>query len=264
MARYIRAESKPMWNSVILLGIPALLVAGALGMSGFVNFWAAIFLLTVGFAGLAYGLLSAPLGATRSLKLSGVAACVFAYLLLLWLLFVPAPLDTIVGIPKGNYLDGQMVLGLKWQSNYFPVNITVMNKTTIEYANINGYVQTSSPAIVRAAIYGGINQCIVTSENPAIDVSQGELSFEKNGKYVSIPVLQPDEQIPATIYRIVCAKLAPHSKVDVVVATAGEAKPSWAIVQFEYDAANRHRGPIATRQCFLSSCADMPTKIAEK
>lgn len=259
MARYVRADEAPVRAWITLLGIIPLYGGIGFAMTGYINFWVGIAILIATALAFAVHFWVANKTLSPRVRVSGVALIVSALALMLWFVFVPAPLGVVIDAPSGNYQKGEQIFGLEWREDYYPVNITISNDSDHAYENFISHFTTNLRLIARAGVSGGINQCIATPENTAIDISQATLSVP--GKNLSIPLFQSNKQFPASIYRVRCDKISPHSRIDVILALDGSAKPTWAIGSFRYDAVNRHRGPLYIPRCFEVACPNMPSKF---
>jgi hypothetical protein len=255
MAKYVRVEEAPIRSWITLLGILPLYGGIGFAMTGYINFWAgiAVLVLTAGAFAIHFWLANKRL--SPRLRIVGVIVIFGALGLTLWAVFVPAPLQVVISAPSNNYRKGTRVLGLEWKEDEAPVRFTITNDTDLSYENFDSYYKTDLMLIARVGVYGGINTCTPSPENTAMTITQSTLSAAE----ASIPVLEPDQQNPATIYRVRCDKLSPHSHIDVVLAVANTTKPAWAIGSFRYDAVNRHRGPKFFPKCLADKCSDLPS-----
>jgi hypothetical protein len=257
VAKYIRADTDSISAWLVAYGLPGLLFVVGFAMTGYLDFWFGVSAMVIA-AAILIGDAWIRHKWTKKQRICVTSATCFALATILWFVFVPAPLQVVIDIPPGNYPKDEHIFGLQWAENYFPLNVTVSNDTDIAYENFDSYFRTDSIWIARAGVNGGINQCMATPENAAIGITQATISTEN--KSVSIPLFQSDNQYPASIYRVRCDKIAPHSHVDIILALNG-VKATWAIGSFRYDAANRRRGPFYIPKCLINSCPNMPSKF---
>jgi hypothetical protein len=257
VVKYIRADNDTISAWLVAYGLPGLLFAVGFAMTGYLNFLVGILAMGVAATILIGDAWVRHKTWTRRQRIGTTSAICVAYAAILWFVFVPAPLKVVIDAPPGNYPNGENIFGIQWAENYFPLNITMINDTDIAYENFDSYFRTDGVLIIRAGVSGGINQCTATPENTAISISQATLSTENKSR--SIRLFENDKQYPASIYRVRCDKVAPHSHIDVVLALGGKA--NWAIGSFRYNAANRLRGPLYTPKCLVDACPNLPASF---
>ncbi len=256
MAKYARVDEAPLRSWLTLLGIIPLYGSIGFAMTGYINFWLGVGIIVLSTLAFAVHFWLSNKAQSQRLRVSGVIVIVTVLLCTLWIVFVSAPLQVVIDVPPGNYPKGQQIFGIEWMEGYSPVNVTASNNTDIVYENFDSYFRTDGVWIARAGVNGGINQCVATPENTLGEITQA--SFSIPDKKLSIPLFQSDKQFPASIYRVRCDKLAPHSHIEILLAINNPKTPEWAIGSFRFNAANRHRGPFFIPKCFFSSCPDMP------
>lgn len=80
---------------------------------------------------------------SRKRRLCGVAIIALIYITTVWLVYAPAPLDTLITTVDANYEDGSStVIGVPWKSDYWPVNIRIGNDTDHVYDGYDAYIRT--------------------------------------------------------------------------------------------------------------------------
>jgi hypothetical protein len=259
MAKYVRAEPFSIRPWLIALGVLPLLIAVGFAMTGFINFKFGIIIMIVCTLLLAadFWYISKSIQLVKRICVEGIIFFVLS--LILWFIFVSAPLSVLIDAPPGNYPKGEDILGIQWTGEYSPVIITLINDTDIEYNNFDSYVRTDNKFIAHVGVYGGINNCIATPENTSLLIFNPTLSDDK--KEISVPLFQENKQFPASIYRIRCDRISMRSHVNVVLAVIGPTNPTWTIGSFQYAAANRSRGPLFFSKCLSGPCSNIPTKF---
>jgi hypothetical protein len=255
MARYIRADEAPIRSWITLLGIIPLYGGIGFAMTGYINFWVGVVVLILTAVALAVHFWLANEIRPLRIRITGVIVISAALAATLWLVFVSAPIDVLISAPPGNYQKGTRVLSLEWKDGETPVQVRIANESELPYENFDSYYRVDSTTISRVGIYSGINTCAATPENKISTLAQASISVDG----VSIPLFQPDQQNPASVYRVRCNKLAAHSHIDIVLAIAGSEKPKWDIGSFRYDALNRHRGPQFFPKCLVEPCKELPS-----
>jgi hypothetical protein len=269
MAKYVRADSvkseqleHPVRTWLIEMGLVPAVVAIGLAMTGYVNFYFGLVLLTLGIAIIALLFWFKNTVRTKTFRVTGVAAVGIIYAITLWFLFVAAPLNVIMGVPSQNYQTGQTVLGFQWTENYRPVNVSILNDTSVEYSNFDSYYHVDTAMIAKVGIFADINNCIASPEVAAgVRIAQVSVDFTGSNGSHTIPLFQPQDQTASQLYRVHCDKLAPHSRIDLVFALATKEAPRWMQATFYYDTTTRPRS-ILKSQCFTTKCADIPERFA--
>jgi hypothetical protein len=127
MAKYVRLDSlpappppKPINTWIVALGIVPLVFALGFAMTGYINFWLGICIMSVAAFGFAISFWFATPTVTSKQRWSGVAGILAVYALTLWFVFVPAPIDVLI-VPTGaNYEEGSVVNGLHGSQSIGP------------------------------------------------------------------------------------------------------------------------------------------------
>ena len=221
MAKYVRADAaRPDADSMLVWGVAfgVPVIAVGLAMTGYIDFWRGIGLMT---AGLVVVIGDVWIGhrawKTKQRTIATVAATGLCAVIL-WLVFVPAPLGVLIERPAAHYPVDSDFYGIQWKSDYYPVNFLVENDTNGDYADFETYVETNL-SFTRIGIKKSINQCDATKDLAGVKTAFGELAKLDNGKLIEVtPVLDDDSKIVSSFYHIRCSRIAPHSSVQLALA----------------------------------------------
>jgi hypothetical protein len=234
----------------------ALILAMGFAMTGYVNFYLGVSIMTLAIVAITVNLWLRTEGISNNIRGGSVIAIIGLYGIGLWFLFVAAPLIVAITMPPGNYPVDQDVFGVKWKQEYYPVTYIVENETANDYDHYDSYVRTNKQ-ITKVAIRNSLNQCIASPEIPGSLIYGWNISHPENGKIVSVPIFQDQNDVVSTDYRIRCDKISSNSRIEIVLAIIG-GKPDWATVSSKYVAVGRSRLWFAS-QCLSPPCENVPT-----
>jgi hypothetical protein len=263
MAKYVRKEKTPPetigervartaaeWSQAIVLAI-------GFAMTGYVNFYLGIVILTIGVTLVCVNVWFKTKTRSTYSRIAILFLIAGAYVGSLWFfMFVAAPLDVLMTTVDANYEAASTVLGLTWKSEYWPVNIRIDNDTDYIYSGYDAYIRTNL-GIAKIVLRPSINNCVATFEDPHLQTFSAYSKIFKNGTYITVPMFEQGDPVVSTFYRIRCDKLAAKSSVQILLAVVG-GQPTWAAMSSHYDAVERNRVSF-NRQCFKEPCADIPT-----
>ena len=177
---------------------------------------------------------------------------IIVYVVIIWLAFVPAPLIVLVQPSDGNYLTDSEHLGIKWKSEYYPVNLVLTNETKNDFEKFYLYIQVSKP-MAEVGVGKSINTCVPSIVTPKVHFSLSQITA--NG--TTIPLFgEGSDKTSSPYYKIRCDKVAANSNVEFVFAVLS-GKPEWATIQATFFAAGRDRVQVLPK-CFSGSCLAMP------
>jgi hypothetical protein len=256
MARYVRADEDTLVSWMVAYGLTALLLALGFAMTGYINFWLGVAAMAGGVCILMADIWLRHKYWTRTQRIGGTLTVCAAFVIILWFVFIAAPLDVLFDTPAGNYSADREIFGVKWKPEYYPVNIAIGNDTSNDYNNFDGYLVTNV-SIAKVGIRKTINQCFATLENPYVRFAFPIFTHIENGKPISDLQFQDDQNTASKFYRIMCGKISTKSEVDIVLATVG-GPPLWIAMKAEYFAAGRGRSNFSSA-CFATSPAPSPS-----
>jgi len=246
------------------LGLPAALYGAGLCVLAF-HFWLGFWIACLGAAWLLGDWLY--VSRKESWRVRALISLVPLALggLVLWLAFRPADLEISAVALDGNYAKDTMIAGIKWDSKYSDLRVTLQNSQNDPYANIDVTIRTDL-SIAKAGSMNSLSQCQFNLDMPGIGLSGATLSIiDKQGRAVdSTPLFTPEsEHVTATQYKIFCDKILPGEHLEFVIAVSpglnlvGRKKPSWASVEVNYDAYGRTHNKTM-QYCFEPACSSLP------
>ena len=117
------------------LGVTSVIFAIGFAMTGYVSFWRGIILMSAVIALYLGNLWFFEKKIEKRQKLGQAVVLIISYAVLLWFVFVPAPLAVLIDRPPANYPIDQDFLGIKWKADYYPVNFVITNETENDYTD---------------------------------------------------------------------------------------------------------------------------------
>jgi hypothetical protein len=264
--RMTTTRSDAAQSAIVRLSIPSLVFGLGFTMIQR-NFWAGIALMTVAIPLFWWMIFRVFRTEERYQRLSGVLITSALYLLILWILLVPAPLDVLLFAEPGNYPEGTNIYGIEWKPNFSELGIVLTNDTDIDYTNLDVYLRTDL-MIANGGVAPGTNQCSIEADLPGVSIADARLTAtDEKGNKFSLPVFDRSRPIIATDYRMRCARFAGKSKIDSRFSIVGKdlfsgshIQPKWGKLSADYDASFRHRSRFF-KQCFVANCGEMDEKI---
>jgi hypothetical protein len=256
MAQYARVLPETIRTRIMQIGVTSVIFAIGFAMTGYVSFWRGIFLMSA--------IIAFYLGnlwyfekkmATRE-KGWLTLALVVSYAVLLWFVFIAAPLNVFFEFPPANFPADRVFFGVKWRSEFYPINVVLINKNDISYDGFDSYIKTNA-LIAKIGIKDSINHCVPSSENPGPSADVMVEFAQTDGTHVVIPLNQEDQTQATTFFRVRCDKVAANSKIELVVATV-QGPPKWVAMQTSYMAAGRSRSPFFSSCLTKTPCSDIP------
>jgi hypothetical protein len=254
MAQYARIQPETFRARIMQIGVTSVIFAIGFAMTGYINFWRGIFLMSIIIAIYLGNLWLLEKKITSREKGLQTAVLIVSYGVLLWFVFVSAPLDVLIADASGNYAADTDVFGFKWKSEYYPINVRIYNDTDSDYGEFDAYVRTSNSIAGIVKPKNSLNQCVFEAGFGPTGLLVAFPEISSSGMLVTPPSFNFDV---STFYHIRCDHIPIKFPVElIVVATPG--KPEWAAIQAHYMAAGRYRDPYFP-QCFAALCPHMPT-----
>ena len=258
MAKYARIQPDTFRSRIMQLGVTSVIFAIGFAMTGYVSFWRGIILMS--------GVIALYLGnlwffekkIEKLQKLWQTVVLIISYAVLLWLVFVPAPLAVLIDRPTANYPIDQDFLGIKWKTDYYPVNFIIINETENDYTDFESYVQTNLK-FAKIGIRNSLNQCEVAKDLAGMEMALPQLTTQQqNGQSTTIPLFEENSNAISSFYHVRCSRIAPRTRVQFVLAVVG-GQPDWGAMEVRYLAVGRVRYNFFSL-CFLKLCPSMPAK----
>jgi hypothetical protein len=253
MAQYAKIQPETLRTRVMQLGVTSVIFAIGFAMTGYINFWRGVILMSAVVAIYLGNLWFFEKKIEKREKVGQTLVLLGSYAILLWLVFVPAPLTVLIDRPQGNYPAGLDFLGVQWKADYYPVNFVIINETESDYNDFDSYIQTNLH-FAKIGIKTSLNQCEVAKELAEIGMALPQVS----GEGVTIPLFEENSNTISSFYHVRCSRIAPRSRVQFVLATVG-GKPDWGAIEVRYMAVGRERHNFFP-QCFSKACPSMPKK----
>ena len=245
---------------VALLGIPALVFAVCMTMTGYSNFTAGI--IGSGAAALWFlidwWLLSRSLPIYRRalgmlLGLAGLATVAYIGLL-------DAPIVVSWRLVPNSYPVGTKIAGVSWADNLTAMQTYISNETDNDYSNIDISIRTDL-TILGLDAKSPFSSCTVKMDGP---IKAAELyGVDENGKNITIPVPMNEPGSMGSVFRIRCDKLVAGREIELTTALAAvslrntepvspiKTKPAWAKMTVQYEGRGRTRKPPQYYKCFV-------------
>lgn len=249
MVKYVRADPDDIRTWIVQWEIVPLIFAVGFAMMGLLDFWLGLLLLTAATAAYVYDL-------WNKKQKRAIFATAAIYILILTWAFRPTPLTVLIDLPQGNYSVDSIIRGIKWKSDYYPVNFVLINKSRNDYTDFKAYFRTDA-LITKVGIKPSINQCVAYIEAPEVKFALPQITKTgPSGELITTPLDEDDVPQTASTFQIRCDKIAAKSRVDLVLATV-RLKPRCAASQVNYVAIGREHVSYYS-QCFSPPCKDLP------
>jgi len=216
-----------------LLGALLFILASVLNLSGRRSDEAVITLLALGAFGilLAVWTLPAITGLRRRSRwiarsLAVIAACCL-YVAALWFFlpdfFTAKPLGLTVTAQDGNYTDGTLIDGIRWQPGLSALRVFIDNQTDLEYDKLEVKIQTDRlvKEIVQVGAFPG---CMTGYPTPPID-SGAELTEVTGPGGDPIGATLPVRVWAVSSFAIRCNQIQRHMRVQFLAATVVPQEP---------------------------------------
>ena len=155
----------------------------------------------------------------------GVIAAAVLSLLFRYVAYVPAPLEISALFVGGFYEPGIDVGGIKWQDNYSDVRVDIVNRSDLDYEDLDISIVPSDESIGVAEL-GQITRVPGVYFIPHNLTSSVTLTKKREGGFSQT---FSSRVMPSNLgQRVHCERFAKHNLIEVVVALAklsGDGKP---------------------------------------
>jgi hypothetical protein len=177
-----------------------------------------------------------------------------------WVVFRPAPLPIDVALLPGNYPDGSVVGGIKWNSQYGGFDLSLRNDSDFQYTNIDFLIRTNL-MIAEIGSTSKFSQCSAKPVIPGLQVQGAYIAgHDEKGNPVNIPV---GEFTRGDIFKVYCDKILPNDFVTLTIAThqrpgeGGFKEPAATSLRGSFDGFGQSR-PLQKQACLIKGCAEIP------
>jgi hypothetical protein len=251
-----------------VLGIPSFGLGLGFAMIQ-MNFWVGVALMVISLL-LIWWLLWRVFTANQRVKrVMGVIISVIVSSVILWSIWIPASIKTVISSSPGYHAPGDDVNGIKWREDYSEVTVIIYNYGETDMLNVDLRI-ASDLLIAGAGIAPSINNCSSEAVSRGLANIRFEFTDKKSGETREIPLLDKNRHFASSLYRIRCERLSSNSILQIKLPmlthnwSTGEPKrqPNWAKLWINLMAGNR---PIhkAAEQCFAAACYSIPVDASQ-
>jgi hypothetical protein len=144
--------------------------------------------------------------------------------------FVNAPLNTMVSIHRTTYAPGTIIAGIKWRSEFTDLRMSLSNNTENDYREVDLYIEPNEPIalIGQLSTVPGVSLMgDLTKEQVEVGgmtfgpPGLGSVLLGEDGRPLSVPINIPLTQASAPRYRVRCQSIIKKSGIELVLAIAG-------------------------------------------
>lgn len=178
-----------------------------------------------------------------------------------WFAVQQAPILVSGLIPPGDYLPGANVEGIKWQKEFLPLDVSLLNQTDSDFADVRFYIRTN--LVIAKIGFSGENDCRGFPALPGLEITSATMTrTDPQGHKITWRVLDNDQDTVASFFRVQCDKIRAHSQVDMALAAmrwppgnSGEIR--WVAVFAKYLGAYQNREQFSA-MCLVNRCNKIP------
>jgi hypothetical protein len=255
-------------EAFLVLGIPSLGLGLGVAMIQ-INFWVGVALMMISLV-LLWWLLWRVFTANQWIKrVIGVIMSIIVSGVILWSIWIPIFIKTVISSSPGYHAPGDDVNGIKWQEAYSEVTVIISNYGEADMLNVDFRI-ASDLLIAGAGIAPSINNCSSEAVSPNLANVRFSLTDKKRGETREVPFLDKNRHFASSLYRIRCERLSSNSILEIKLPmltyhwSTGEPKrqPNWAKLWIDLMAGYR---PVheAIEQCFAAACYSIPVNVSQ-
>lgn len=242
------------------LGVPALVFAICLPMTGYVNFW---FGVSGAFLALCWGIwdwLQLSKTFPQYQRMFGVGVAALCAIFIGWIAFREAPLTVIVRPMQGDEV-GADVGGIKWKPEYSDIRFLLLNKTDENYSDVD-IILESDLITERIGFLGSFINCQTAPQAYAYKQKFPHTLTWRPGEPPHTATVSSNQMLSSK-NRIHCASILSHTNIEVVLAQIPDDPFSgipqsarWIIATVEYEAGG-HTRTLKVAECFVGDCPEI-------